>query len=84
LERTHRQSRLSGIRHRREHHHRPATRTLRLQLQSPRQKVLAVPFAMNAQRAETSSGVLAKQISDLSKDLALLSGGIPSSFKEDS
>ena len=46
--------------------------------QSPRQKVLAVPFALNAQSAENATGTLAKQISDLSKDIALLTGGIPS------
>jgi hypothetical protein len=47
-------------------------------VQTPRQKVLAVPFAMMAQMAENSSGLLAKQISDLSIDLARLAGGIPS------
>jgi len=46
--------------------------------QSPRQKVLAVPFAMKASVADSASGTLAQQISELSKDLALLSGGMQS------
>lgn len=47
--------------------------------QSPKQKILAVPFAFNAQSAESSSGTLARQIEDLSKDVALMAGGMPSS-----
>lgn len=47
--------------------------------QSPRQKVLAVPFAMYAQMAENASGVLEKQLNDLSKDVALAAAGLPSS-----
>ncbi|MEI7913097.1 MAG: hypothetical protein WCK77_26050 [Verrucomicrobiota bacterium] len=47
--------------------------------QSPRQKVLAVPFAVNALRAETSTGLLLKQITDLNKDVALAAAGLPSS-----
>jgi hypothetical protein len=38
--------------------------------QSPRQKLLAVPVAMNAQMVENASGVLEKQLNDFSKDVA--------------
>jgi hypothetical protein len=47
--------------------------------QSPRQKILAVPFAVTALRAETSTGLLLKQITDLNKDVALAAAGLPSS-----
>jgi hypothetical protein len=46
--------------------------------QSPRQRVLAVPYALSSSYAENASGTLARQVSDLSKDLARLAGGIPS------
>lgn len=46
-------------------------------VQTPRQKILAVPFAMNAGFAENSRGILAKQLEGLSHDIALLAGGIP-------
>ena len=47
--------------------------------QSPRQRVLAVPFAMNAltsQVASESTGLLSKQLNDLGTDLALLAAGM--------
>lgn len=45
--------------------------------QTPRQKILAVPFAMRAESAENAVGALAAQINGLSDDLAKVAGGIP-------
>jgi hypothetical protein len=46
--------------------------------QTPRERLVSVPFAMRARVADAAIGVLAEQINTLNRDIAILAGGITS------